>query len=111
MSFWELRDYIGQLKAAGSTVRKIWSSLLLEAVLPAGQRRDGLVADPSRPVTAGGRFGIGLAIAIMAGYLVDLRRAGVAPRATCCPPLIAAWSANVIFRASAPRSCCGPART
>jgi lipopolysaccharide export system permease protein len=46
----------------------------------------------------GGRlFGIGLAIAIMAGYLVVHYVALALARADLLPPLIAAWTANVIF--------------
>ena len=41
--------------------------------------------------------GIGLAIAIMAGYLVVHYVALAFARADLLPPLIAAWSANVIF--------------
>src|SRR5207245_10882329 len=46
----------------------------------------------------GGRlFGIGLAIVIMAGYLVVHYVALAFARADLLPPLIAAWTANVIF--------------
>jgi lipopolysaccharide export system permease protein len=46
----------------------------------------------------GGRlYGTGLAIAIMAGYLVVDRSARALGQAELLPPLLAAWTANVIF--------------
>ncbi len=46
----------------------------------------------------GGRlFGIGLAIAIMVGYLVLDRAALAFSRAEMLPPLLGAWTANIIF--------------
>ena len=46
----------------------------------------------------GGRlFGVGLALAIMAGYLVVHYVALAFARADLLPPLLAAWTANIIF--------------
>jgi lipopolysaccharide export system permease protein len=58
-----------------------------------------LVAIPfSLQSPRGGRlFGVALAIAIMAGYLVVHYVALAFARADLLPPLLAAWTANIIF--------------
>ena len=99
MSFWELRDYIGQLKAAGFEVRKDLVELYSKLSFPLVNVVMVLVAIPFALQSPRGErlFGIGLAIAIMAGYLVVHYVALAFARADLLPPLIAAWSANVIF--------------
>jgi lipopolysaccharide export system permease protein len=99
MSFWELRDYIAQLEAAGFQIRKYLVELYSKLSLPVVNLVMVLVAIPfARQSPRGGRlFGIGLAIMIMAGSLVVHYVALAFARADLLPPLIAAWTANVIF--------------
>ena len=99
MSYRELRDYIGQLEAAGFQVRKYLVELYSKLSFPLVNLVMVLVAIPfALQSPRGGRlFGIGLAIAIMAGYLVVHYVALAFARADLLPPLIAAWTANVIF--------------
>jgi len=99
MSFWELRDYIVQLEAAGFQIRKYLVELYSKLSFPLVNLVMVLVAIPfALQSPRGGRlFGIGLAIIIMAGYLVVHYVALAFARADLLPPLIAAWTANVIF--------------
>jgi len=99
MGFRELKDYIAQLRAAGFEVRKYLVELYSKVSFPLVNLVMVLVATPlALQSPRGGRlFGIGLAIAIMAGYLVVHYVALAFARADLLPPLIAAWSANVIF--------------
>jgi len=99
MSFWELKDYINQLEAAGFQIRKYLVELYSKLSFPLVNLVMVLVAIPfALQSPRGGRlFGVGLAIAIMAGYLVVHFVALAFARADLLPPLIAAWTANVIF--------------
>jgi LPS export ABC transporter permease LptG len=99
MGFRELRDYIAQLRAAGFEIRKYLVELYSKLSFPLVNLVMVLVAIPfALQSPRGGRlFGIGLAIAIMAGYLVVHFAALALARADLLPPLIAAWTANVIF--------------
>jgi LPS export ABC transporter permease LptG len=99
MSFWELKDYISQLEAAGFQIRKYLVELYSKLSFPLVNLVMVLVAIPfALQSPRGGRlFGIGLAIIIMAGYLVVHYVALAFARADLLPPLIAAWTANVIF--------------
>ena len=99
MSFWELRDYIMQLEAAGFQIRKYLVELYSKLSFPLVNLVMVLVAIPfALQSPRGGRlFGVGLAIMIMAGYLVVHYVALAFARADLLPPLIAAWTANVIF--------------
>jgi LPS export ABC transporter permease LptG len=99
MSYWELRDYVTKLEAAGFQVKKYLVELYSKLSFPLVNVVMVLVAIPfALHAPRGGRlFGIGLAIAIMAGYLVVHYVALAFARADLLPPLIAAWTANVIF--------------
>ena len=99
MSFREMKDYVGQLEAAGFQARKYLVELYSKLSFPLVNVVMVLVAIPfALHSPQGGRlFGIGLAIAIMAGYLVVHYVALAFARADLLPPLIAAWTANVIF--------------
>jgi len=99
MGFRELKDYIAQLKSAGFEIRKYLVELYSRLSFPLVNLVMVLVAIPfALQSPRGGRlFGIGLAIAIMAGYLVVHYTALALARADLLPPLIAAWTANVIF--------------
>lgn len=99
MSYRELRDYIGQLEGAGFQARKYLVELYSKLSFPLVNLVMVLVAIPfALQSPRGGRlFGIGLAIVIMAGYLVVHYTALAFARADLLPPLVAAWTANVIF--------------
>lgn len=99
MSYWELRDYVAQLEAAGFRAKKYLVALYSKLSFPLVNLVMVLVAIPfALQSPRGGRlFGIGLAIAIMAGYLVVHYVALAFARADLLPPFVAAWTANVIF--------------
>jgi lipopolysaccharide export system permease protein len=99
MSYRELRDYIARLEATGFHVRKYLVELYSKLSFPLVNLVMVLVAIPfSLQSPRGGRlFGVGLAIAIMAGYLVVHYVALAFARADLLPPLLAAWTANIIF--------------
>ena len=99
MSYWELRDYVVRLEAAGFQVKKYLVELYSKLSFPLVNLVMVLVAIPfALQSPRGGRlFGVGLAIAIMAGYLVVHYVALAFARADLLPPFVAAWTANVIF--------------
>lgn len=99
MSFRELRDYIARLEAAGFQIRKHLVELYSKLSFPLVNLVMVLVAIPlALQSPRGGRlFGIGLALSIMAGYLVVHFVALAFARADLLPPLLAAWTANIIF--------------
>jgi len=99
MSYLELRDYVNRLQAAGFQVKKYLVDLYSKVSSPLKNLIMVLVAIPfALQSPRGGRlFGVGLAIAIMAGYTVVHYVALGFSRADLLPPLLAAWTANVIF--------------
>jgi lipopolysaccharide export system permease protein len=99
MSYWELRDYVGRLEAAGFQVKKYLVELYSKLSFPLVNLIMVLVAIPfALQAPRGGRlFGVGLAIAILAAYLVVHYVALAFARADLLPPLLAAWTANIIF--------------
>jgi lipopolysaccharide export system permease protein len=99
MSYRELRDYVAKLEAAGFQARKYLVEMYAKLSEPLENLIVVLVAIPfALHAPRGGRlYGIGLAIGIMAAYLVIDRSARALGQADLLPPLLAAWSANVIF--------------
>jgi lipopolysaccharide export system permease protein len=99
MSYRELREYVDRLEATGFQAKKYLVELYSKISFPLVNLIMVLVAIPfSLQSPRGGRlFGIGLAIAIMAGYLVVHYVALAFARADLLPPLVAAWTANIIF--------------
>lgn len=99
MSYLELRDYVNRLQTAGFEVKKYLVDLYSKLSTPLKNLIMVLVAIPfALQSPRGGRlFGVGLAIAIMAGYMVVHYVALAFSRADLLPPLLAAWTANVIF--------------
>ncbi|HET9492548.1 MAG TPA: LPS export ABC transporter permease LptG [Methylomirabilota bacterium] len=99
MSYRELRDYVAKLEAAGFRVTKYLVGMYGKLSGPLESLIMILVAIPfALQAPRGGRlYGTGLAIAIMAGYLVVDRSARALGQAELLPPLLAAWTANVIF--------------
>ncbi len=99
MSYRELKEYIVQLEAAGFQARKYLVELYSKLSFPLVNLVMVLVAIPFalQSPRHGRLFGVGLAVAIMAGYLVVHYIALAFARADLLPPLLAAWTANVIF--------------
>ncbi len=99
MSYLELRDYVDRLQAAGFQSKKYLVDLYSKLSSPLKNLIMVLVAIPfALQSPRGGRlFGVGLAIAIMAGYTVVHYVALALSRADLLPALLAAWTANVIF--------------
>ncbi len=99
MSYRELRDYVARLEAAGFQVRKYLVDLYAKLSQPLENLIMVLVAIPFALVTPrGGRLhGLAVAIALMAAYLVVDYSARAFARADLLPPLLAAWTANVVF--------------
>ncbi len=99
MSYLELRDYVNRLQAAGFQAQRYFVDLYSKLSSPLKNLIMVLVAIPfALQSPRGGRlFGVGLAIAIMAGYTVVHYVALALSRADLLPALLAAWTANVIF--------------
>jgi LPS export ABC transporter permease LptG len=99
MSFRELREYVARLEAAGFQVKKYLVDMYSKLSDPFKNLIMVLVAIPfALQSPRGGRlYGIGLAIAIMAAYIVADTAARAFARADLLPPLLAAWTANIIF--------------
>ena len=99
MSYRELKEYITRLEATGFQVKKYLVELHSKLSFPLVNLIMVLVAIPFavQSPRSGRLFGVGLAIAIMAGYLVVHYVAIAFARADLLPPLLAAWTANIIF--------------
>jgi LPS export ABC transporter permease LptG len=99
MSYRELREYISRLETAGFSVKKYLGDLYAKLASPLTNFIMVLIAIPFalQSPRSGRVFGIGLAIIIMAGYMVVDYSARAFARADLLPPLLAAWTANVIF--------------
>ncbi|MBI2216522.1 MAG: LPS export ABC transporter permease LptG [Candidatus Rokubacteria bacterium] len=99
MSYRELSEYVTRLEAAGYQARKYLVDLYEKLSFPLVNLVMVLVAVPFavHSPRSGRLFGVGLAIVIMAGYLVVHYTAISFARADLLPPIVAAWTANVIF--------------
>lgn len=99
MSYRELREYVARLEAAGFQARKYLVDLYSKLSDPLRNLIMVLVAIPfALQSPRGGRlYGVALAIALMAGYMVVDYSARAFARADLLPPLLAAWTANIIF--------------
>ena len=99
MSYVELRDYVNKLQAAGLQAKRYLVDLYSKLSFPLVNLVMVLVAIPLslQSPRSGRLFGVALSIAIMAGYLVIHYAALAFARANLLPPLIAAWTANIIF--------------
>jgi lipopolysaccharide export system permease protein len=99
LSYVELREYIRRLEAAGFEVRKHLVELYAKLSFPLVNLAMVLVAIPLAIEAArGGRIiGVALAIGILAAYFTVHYIALAFARAELLPPLLAAWTANVIF--------------
>ena len=99
MSYVELSEYVRKLEAAGFHAKKYMVELYAKLAFPLVNLIMVLVAIPFalQAPRSTRIFGIGLAIGIMVGYVVVHQAAVALARADLLPPLLAAWTANVVF--------------
>ena len=99
MSYVELSEYVQKLEAAGFHAKRYMVELYAKLSFPLVNLIMVLVAIPFalQAPRSTRLFGIGLAIVIMVGYMVVHQAAVALARADLLPPLLAAWTANVIF--------------
>ncbi|MBI4562021.1 MAG: LPS export ABC transporter permease LptG [Candidatus Rokubacteria bacterium] len=99
MSFLELRAYLNKLQESGHRVGKYMVKLYSKLSFPLVHMVIPLVAIPfALAAPGGGRIiGIGLAIVLTMGYWLVHSLALSFAKADLLPPLLAAWTANVIF--------------
>lgn len=98
MSYRELRDYVGRLREAGVDVARYQVDMQARLADPWRNLVLVLVAIPlARLAPGGGRLhGVGLAVGVMAGYLVLDHTARALARADLLPAALGAWTASVI---------------
>ena len=99
MSYLELSEYVRKLEAAGFHAKKYLVELYAKLAFPLVNLIMVLVAIPFalQAPRSTRLVGVGLAIAIMVGYVVVHQAAVALARADLLPPVLAAWTANVIF--------------
>ena len=99
MSYLELSEYVKRLEAAGFPARKYLVELDAKLAFPLVNLIMVVVAIPFalQAPRSTRLIGVGLAIVIMVGYVVVHQAAVALARADLLPPLLAAWTANVIF--------------
>jgi LPS export ABC transporter permease LptG/LPS export ABC transporter permease LptF len=100
MSFLELRAYVARLRDGGHQVGKYVVQLYAKLSFPLVNVIMALVAIPFALVSprSGGRaMGIGVAIVIAVGYWLVHSVALSLAQANLLPPVLAAWTANIVF--------------
>jgi LPS export ABC transporter permease LptF len=99
MSYRELREYVSRLEAAGLKAQKYMVDMYAKLSEPLRNVIMVLVAIPFALLAprSGRLYGVALAIGILAAYFVVDHVARAFARADLLPPLLAAWTANVIF--------------
>ncbi|OGK78713.1 MAG: hypothetical protein A2X52_18745 [Candidatus Rokubacteria bacterium GWC2_70_16] len=100
MSFRELRSYVAKLQESGHHVGKYVVGLYAKLSFPVIHVIMALVAIPFALVAprSGGRAaGVGVALVISVGYWVVHSMALAFAKADLLPPLLAAWTANIVF--------------
>jgi lipopolysaccharide export system permease protein len=99
MSYRELQEYIARLKDAGHRVGKYLVDLHSKIAFPLAHPIMALVGIPfALQSPRGGRvIGIALCLALGLGYFIVHSAAVALARTEILPPLVAAWSANVLF--------------
>jgi lipopolysaccharide export system permease protein len=99
MSHGELGEYIDRLRDAGHKVSKYLVDLHSKIAFPFAHPIMALVGIPfALQSPRGGRvIGIALCIALGLGYFIVHSAAVALARIEILPPLVAAWSANVLF--------------
>jgi LPS export ABC transporter permease LptG/LPS export ABC transporter permease LptF len=100
MSFVELRSYVARLQESGRRVGKYLVQLHAKLSFPLVNLIMALVAIPFALVAprSGGRaVAIGMAVVVGVGYWVVHSMALAFAQADLLPPLLAAWTANIVF--------------
>jgi LPS export ABC transporter permease LptF/LPS export ABC transporter permease LptG len=100
MSFLELRSYIARLQESGHRTGRYVVDLYGKLSFPLIHVVMALVGIPfalASPRNGGRVVGIGVAIGISVGYWVVHYTALAFAKADLLPPLLAAWTANVVF--------------
>jgi len=99
MSFRDLRDYVNKLRESGHQVEKYLVQLYSKLSFPLIHVILVFVAIPlALQWPQGGRvLGIALAIVLALGYWVVTSLAQSFAKADLLPPLLAAWTANIVF--------------
>ena len=100
MSFLELRAYVAKLRSGGHQVGAYLVQLHSKLSFPLVHVIMVLVAIPfalSSPRTGGRAVGIGVALVIAVGYWMVHAVALAFGRADLLPPVLAAWTANIVF--------------
>jgi LPS export ABC transporter permease LptG len=99
MSYRELRDYVSRLEAAGFGVRRYLVDMYAKLSEPLRNAIMVLVAIPFALAAprSGRLYGVALAVVLLAAYTVIDYSARAFARADLLPPLLAAWTANIIF--------------
>ncbi len=100
MSFRELRGYVMRLQESGHHVGKYVVGMYSKLSFPLIHVIMALVAIPFALVAprSGGRaVGVGIAVAISVGYWVVHSMALAFAKADLLPPILAAWTANIVF--------------
>ena len=100
MSFLELRAYVQKLQESGHQVGKYIVGLYAKLSFPLIHVIMAVVAIPFAllaPRSGGRAMGIAVAIMISVGYWVVNAMAISFAKADLLPPLLAAWTANIVF--------------
>jgi LPS export ABC transporter permease LptG len=100
MSFLELRAYVAKLRSGGHQVGAYLVQLYSKLSFPLIHVIMALVAIPfalSSPRSGGRAAGIGVAFVIAVGYWMVDAVAVAFGRADLLPPVLAAWTANIVF--------------
>jgi LPS export ABC transporter permease LptG len=100
MSFLELRAYVARLRSGGHPVGAYLVQLHSKLSFPLVHVIMALVAIPfalSSPRAGGRAVGVGVALVIAVGYWMVHAVALAFGRADLLPPVLAAWTANIVF--------------
>jgi LPS export ABC transporter permease LptF/LPS export ABC transporter permease LptG len=100
MSFLELRAYVAKLRSGGHPVGAYLVQLHSKLSFPLVHVLMALVAIPfalSSPRSGGRAVGFGVALVIAVGYWLVNAVAVTFGRADLLPPVLAAWTANIVF--------------
>jgi LPS export ABC transporter permease LptF/LPS export ABC transporter permease LptG len=99
MNYVELRDYIRRLREGGHRVGKYLVDLYAKLSFPFAHLIMALVGIPFalQSPRAGRLIGIALCLALGLGYFLTHSAALALARTEILPPVVAAWSANVLF--------------
>ena len=100
MSFLELYDYVQKLRESGNRVGKYVVDMHARLSFPLVNAITALVAIPfalAAPRSGGRAVGIAVAVVIAVGYWLVHSMALAFARADLLPPMLAAWTANIVF--------------